>query len=120
MQLLEIRRLLRDGFNPLEEAAEAAQANKRCERRTGRLVVGYVAVYSLLSVSGLVIMFFSLVSGDPHDRRLTTKAPEMFLHNDYLFWLSLISTSVELYIFPLATGWALIGKNLAFTVGLSV
>ncbi|XP_034234204.1 uncharacterized protein LOC117641173 [Thrips palmi] len=104
--LLEVRRLLRDHFTPLEETVvmEAREANKRCERRAGRLAIGYVALYSSLSICGSIIMFFSLISGKPEDRRLTTKAPQAFLHNDYLFWPVLCGISVELYIFPIATG----------------
>ncbi|XP_052121597.1 uncharacterized protein LOC127749061 [Frankliniella occidentalis] len=104
--LLAARHLLEDHFTALElpVQAEAAAANAHCARRTNRLAKGYVLVYSSLSISGMAIMGLSVLSGDPRDRKLTTRTPEAVLREDYLFWPCLLGIGVELYLFPIATG----------------
>ncbi len=105
-QLQEARHLLEARFAVLElpVQAEAAAADARCVRRTNRLVLGYALVYSSLSLSGLAVMGLSVLSGDPRDRKLTTKAPEAVLREDQLFWPCLLGISVELCLFPIAAG----------------
>ncbi|KAJ1524522.1 hypothetical protein ONE63_011014 [Megalurothrips usitatus] len=104
--LVEVRRLLHDCFAPMEAPVQAAasESNARCERRTARLSKGYMLVYSFMSWSGMAIVILSALTGDPADRKLTTKAPDGLLLNDYLYWVFLLNTAVEIYLFPIVTG----------------